>query len=284
MNIKRISRSEIDKQKWNSCVHFANNGNICGYKWYLDALSKDWEALIEEDYGTVFPLVWKKNWLGRKKIYQPSLILEGGIFSEKILSATRIKQLIEAIPTSYKSFSFTISSQAKIPQDMGLKITKETNRQLILNQPYEGLEKGFTDVFHQKLEDKWKYDMQPTSNLKPEKIVDFYKKYSSFYTKENYHAYLRIMYNVLHRGWGFANGVINPANQLLAANFFIYSHGKIVNFLPVVSPEGRHKGAMELLLNLVLQTHANKPVILDFNGYEDFGIGAQAQFYYEVSG
>lgn len=97
MNIQRIKRDEINKTKWNSCVHFATNGNICGYKWYIDAISKDWEALIEGDYESVMPLIWKKNWIGRKQIYVPTLMREVGIYSANALSPKRVTTFLEAI-------------------------------------------------------------------------------------------------------------------------------------------------------------------------------------------
>jgi len=283
MKINRISREDIDKNKWNSCIHFANNGNVCGYIWYLDAITKDWEALIEEDYGTVFPLIWKKNWLGRTKLYQPTLIMEGGIYSEKILSSPRVQQFIEAIPTNYKGLKITISNQAKIPKDLGLQVTHLSRRKLILNQSYEGLSDGFSNAFKHQLAKAAALQLQAASNLKPEKVVDFYKAHAKNYKKEHYFAYLRIMYNAMHRGWGFANGIANKKGALLAANFFIYSHGKIMLLLAVVSPVGIQKGAMELSLSMLLQTHANKPVYLDFNGFEDIGLGSEEQVYYEIS-
>jgi len=283
MKISLLSRDEIDRSKWNSCVHYANNGNVFGYKWYLDAISKDWEALVEEGYGSVFPLIWKKNWLGSKKICLPELIPEGGIYSEGILSSGRIRHFIEAIPKKYRSFTISLSGQAKIPKDLGLQIEKQANTQLSLNQSYEGLKNGFSPEFSDKLVDAETLKLQPVSNLKPEVVADFYRKNSLYYNKKNYFAYLRIMYNCLHRGWGFSTGITDAKGNLLAVSFFIYSHGKIVNFLPVVSATGQKAGAMPLLLNLVLQTHSGKPVILDFNGFPDQGIGAQEQFYYHIS-
>jgi len=125
--------------------------------------------------------------------------------------------------------------------------------------------------------------LQPASNLKPEKVVDFYKAHSKNYKKENYFAYLRIMYNAMHRGWGFANGITNKKGELLAVYFFIYSHGKIMVLLPATSKAGKAAGAAELLLSMLLQTHASKPVYLDFNGFEDIGVGSQEQIYYQVS-
>jgi hypothetical protein len=71
MNIQRIPRDELIKEKWNGCVHYAPNGNIFGYMWYLDFVAKDWEALVEDDYVSVFPLVYRQNWWGRPELYQP---------------------------------------------------------------------------------------------------------------------------------------------------------------------------------------------------------------------
>ena len=283
MKILRLQREEIDKSKWNSCVHYANNGNVCGYMWYLDAITKDWEGLVEEGYGTVFPLIWKRNWLGQKKIYQPELILEGGIYSENILSPTRIKNFIQAIPDTYKSFKIHFSNLAKIPDNLNLNKKLIPKEELIMNKPYEELRRSFSPEFVKQLERAEEAKLQPVSNLKPEKVVAFYKANSGNYRKEHYYAYLRIMYNAMHRGWGFANGISNESGSLLAVVFFIYSHGKIMTLLPVVSSEGLRKGALELVYSMILQTHANKPVVLDFNGYADLGIGSKTEKIYQIS-
>ncbi len=56
MDVRFVPREEIDKVKWNSCVHYANNGNIFGYVWYLDQVAREWDALIEGDYYTYIGL------------------------------------------------------------------------------------------------------------------------------------------------------------------------------------------------------------------------------------
>ena len=35
MDIHLVRREDIDKQLYNSCVHYATNGSIYGYDWYL---------------------------------------------------------------------------------------------------------------------------------------------------------------------------------------------------------------------------------------------------------
>ena len=92
MEIRFIEGKDIDKVKWNSCIHYATNGNIFAYKWFLDYVAKDWHALVEGDYESVFPLVWKKGLLGKDELYQPSLMRELGIYSINVLSRARVQR------------------------------------------------------------------------------------------------------------------------------------------------------------------------------------------------
>lgn len=152
-----------------------------------------------------------------------------------------------------------------------------------MNQTYERLSEQFSASVHKGLDRARAAGLQSSNSLKPEMIVDFYKKYDSSYTKENYYAYLRIMYNLLHRGWGFMSGVADQSGSLLAVNFFLFSHGRIVSFLPVVSKEGVANGAMQFLFNLIFHTNANKPIMLDFNGKDQFlGFGETVVPFYQL--
>jgi hypothetical protein len=73
---------------------------------------------------------------------------------------------------------------------------------------------------------------------------------------------------------------------LLAVNFFIYSHSKVLSLVPVVSPKGEEKGALELLFHMLIKTHAGKPLLLDLNddGSSGFvqGMGAQPNSYFKL--
>ena len=54
---KFVPFAEIDKNKWNGTVHYAGHGNPYGYYWYLKAVLKEWDAIVEDDYETVFPII-----------------------------------------------------------------------------------------------------------------------------------------------------------------------------------------------------------------------------------
>ncbi|MCI5081858.1 MAG: hypothetical protein MRY78_09205 [Saprospiraceae bacterium] len=278
MQIEFVAGADIDKVKWNSCIHYASNGNIFAYKWYLDHVAKDWDALIEGDYESVFPLVWRTNMFGKKELYQPSLMRELGIYSINVLSQTRVKKFLENIPEEYQKVDIHLNERNAPPEDAGFKLDKKTNHQLFLGQPYEILQEGFDESLKQKLDAPEMEDLVPASGLKPEKIADFYIKHAQKYNKNretDFHALQRIMYNVLHRGWGFATGVMNTDQELLAANFFVYSHNRIMSLVPMVSPKGKAQNALLFLMDLIIRTHANRQLILDFNTMSENALAKQ---------
>lgn len=288
MNIRLVKGSEIDKVKWNSCVHYASNGNIFGYMWFLDHVAKDWVGLVEGDYESVFPLVWRDNFWGKKSLYQPELMRELGVYSINMSSQKRVHAFLEAIPDEYKKVDIALNEQNRLPAETGFRVTEKYNHQLLLNRPFEEIEKGFSEAVKAQLNVAEEEGLLPVSNLKPEKIAAFYRKYTPIKKglDHNFHALQRIMYNVLHRGWGFAAGITDREGALLAVNFFIYSHKKVMSLVPVSSPEGEKKGALAYLFDFFLHGHANRPLILDFNTTQTDNLaldfGAKANPFYQV--
>ena len=265
MDIQFITRNEIDKIKWNSCIHYATNGNIYGYMWYLDHIAKDWDALIEGDYESVFPLIWREDFFKRKELYQPKLIREAGIYSIHLLSEKRIQHFLQAIPEEYRKVDIHLNEQNRPGSNLPYSVEEQTNYQLLLNKPYEELANQFSRPLMSQLQMAEDEGIVLTSSIKPEQLADFYSKHSKKADSQQYHGLQRIMYNILHRGWGFASVAMAPDTEVLAVNFFIYSHKKILSLVPVSSPRGEKLGALPYLINGIIRSHANKSIILDFN-------------------
>ena len=278
MDIRFVTQNDIDKVKWNSCVHYATNGNIFGYKWFLDFVAKDWDALVEGDYESVFPLTWQKNFWGNKRLVQPNLMRELGIFSIHVLSEKRVKAFLNAVPKEYKNINISLNEQNVLKTFPKGQLVPRINYQLWLNQPYEKIAGDYYPKQIEVYEKGKAAGFTLTTSLKPEKVATFFQQYGEGPEKLksiSYHQLLRIMYNALHRGWGSASGVYGPQNNLLAVNFFLYSHGKAVSLVPVESPEGEQLGALNFLFDLFIRSSANRPMILDFNSssakWESFG-------------
>lgn len=268
MEIKLLRREEIDKVKWNSCVHYATNGNIFGYMWYLDHIAKDWDALVEGDYESVFPLVWKERRFSGRDLHQPRLIRELGVYSIHVLSKPRVQRFLQAIPEEYRSIDIALNEQNPVPEGLPFQAEEQTNHQLFLNRPYEELADGFSRGLLEQLQKAEDAGLALSSNVKPEQIAAFYQEHlpRRAQDEEVFHGMQRVMYNALHRGWGFASTVLRPGDAaVLAVNFFLFSHGKVVSFMPVASAEGEEAGALPHLFNGLIRQHAGRPAILDFN-------------------
>ena len=282
MNIKLIRFEDLDKTKWNSCVHYASRGNVYGYWWYLANTVKEWDALVEDDYQTVFPLIP----LDSSILTTPKTIQELGIYSIKVLSAPRVKAFLEAIPPSYQQYNFILNAGINWPKDFSIKPTTVCNHQLLLDSTYEDLEANYLPRVEGQMDLARTNRLILNSNLKPEKVADFYRIHTKDKTNINYnfHAYQRIMYNALHRGNGFASGVMNEKGEFLACGFFVFSHGKILRLISNVSPRGIKAGANTLLFDMLIRGNAGRPVLLDFNSFDeisfakDFGAKAVPQY------
>ncbi|MDG2419269.1 MAG: hypothetical protein P8M17_09775, partial [Saprospiraceae bacterium] len=94
----------------------------------------------------------------------------------------------------------------------------------------------------------------------------------------------RIMYNAMHRGLGFSAGVEDKNGNLLAADFFIFSHGRLLSLIGTKSENGDKMGAHHMLIDRIIQTNATRPIIFDFNTNEKWteGFGAKPAPYFQI--
>jgi hypothetical protein len=286
MDIRIIAREDIDKTKWNSCVHYAANGNVFGYLWYLDATAREWEGLVLGDYEAVMPLTPTLLSWGRKAIVQPPLVRELAVYSPYPLSDDLVKAFWQAIPATYTGVDLQMDAFCKGHGDDWQNVTR-TNYFLPMLEAYELLRERYRQVLIDQLGVAKDAGLFPSSNIKPEKIAEHYRTQHPELSDEAFHGLQRIMYNSLHRGWGFASAIINREQEVLASDFFITSHGRIMSLAPAVSPKGQQVHALEYLYDLIVRQQAGRPNALDFNNAQseaDFaqGFGAFSYDYFQV--
>jgi hypothetical protein len=138
---------------------------------------------------------------------------------------------------------------------------------MLLERPYEEIAGDYSADLLGRLEISEQADVLPSGALKPEQLADFYKEHTPSHPgkERNYHGLMRIMYNALHRGWGFSTGIISRDQQLLAAGFFTTSHSRIFKLLALVSPEGKKIAALERMLDQLMQRSAGRPLLFDWD-------------------
>lgn len=262
MEVRLVKREDIDKLKWDSCVHYSNTGNLFGYTWYLDQVAKEWDGLVEGDYESVFPLMKKELRGSEMALHVPDLLPKSGLYSVNIPSSVRVKAFLNAIPEDYKVREINFSKS--FPSLSDHHITQWKDYQLVLRDPYDLILGKYTDELRAGMEVIHRSNLIADGGVKPEELVDFYMKYDSHAVESKKHAYLRIIYNLLHRGIGFISGMRTEKGELVAADCFAFSHGKVVSLIPVHSG-GDNKFALWKLTDMMIQTQSGKPIILDFN-------------------
>lgn len=278
--IRYVPSDEIDKQKWDSCIHFAINSRVYGYTWYLHQICEEWDGLVEGDYESVFPVIWNDKIPGFRQLYHPLLAQQLGLFSVHALSQGRVAAFLEAIPTKFKRQTINLTSNIQLNEFEGYKLEKRPNYTLMLDGSYEEIRSNYSSNIKRNLKKADRSELFAGVSMTPEQFVELYQeshkdKIDALSEKVGY-TMLRIIYQSLHRGLGFIAAVQSKEGKICAATFFLYSKGRITYLLPVTTEEGRKLGAMHFLLDVVIRKNAQSPNLLDFEGSS---IESIARFY-----
>lgn len=266
MNITYLSNKDIDKQKWDRCIDSAANGLIYAYSFYLDAMSKHWDALILNDYEIVMPLTWNKKY-AINYLYQPFFCAQLGIFGNNISSDT-VKSFLENIPSKFKYWDFYLNKNNlfSIP---GFAMYERSNYILSLNEPYEKLAGSFAQSHVRNIKRAQQHGNIVKKNIPVEEIIALAKEQTKTFspiTALDYDNFSNLFEVLSEKNMADAYGVYSSQKQLTASCVYVYSHGRAYYLLVGNHPNGRTSGASHLLINHFIQEHAGENLLLDFEG------------------
>lgn len=277
MNIRLLEREEIVDKLWNGCVHFAVNNMPYGYTWHLDNMAPHWQGLVMDDYQAVFPLVHNKK-LGFSYLYQPLFTQQLGIFSMRPVNNAMLQAFLKQVPDTYKLIEINLNYMNEVQQN-GYSIQQRPNLELDLQKPYEELRKGYSSNTKRNLKKADKAGLHITNNLKPEKLIDFYREHTAGKVKEftewHYHALHRLVY--ISRHWSMSTTfAVYHEKELVSASFFLHGKSRMINLLPATSDKGRELRANFQLIDYLVRANAERRFVLDFEGSSIPGV---ARFY-----
>jgi|GEM_PF-2276972 len=240
-----IPFEEIEKNKWNGTVHYSANANNQGYHWYLKAVLKEWGAIVENDYETVVPV-----FLEPLKPYQYRLLKELGPYSVNVLSTSRMKEILPLLKKHNKSSQYPLNNRVSSAHLDDYQQNKKYKAVFTGGKPYLELSESFGDEFLDQLYGDGYDDIKVMSGRKPEQIV------AQLSDSEEYkNALMRIMYNAMHRGVGFSNGIEDKqTGNILAISFFIGSPSCVTELVSFSSA----KKYRQLIFDLLLRNNSEK--------------------------
>jgi hypothetical protein len=246
MDIRFVPFEEIDKNKWNGTVHFARNGNVCGYYWYLRSVIKEWDALIEGDYQSVMPLP-RYEWPS----FALDLLTGIGLYSVNPLSENRILAFYNLWEKNSHHLSFSFN-EFMVPALVSKKYHSFISTQICfidLNQSYKSIYENYHPETKKILSAIVMPDYEISGQEKPEIILKNIRMSS-----ENKNIYYRLFYNAIQRNAGIYTKVYNLYSKKYASAFFV-SHTNNLNRTFAYSNDEQSE---IILIDTILKTYSGK--------------------------
>ncbi|MBE7169743.1 MAG: hypothetical protein INR73_04090 [Williamsia sp.] len=264
--IQYLTRDQIDGNQWNACIHKAPNGLIYAYTDYLDAMAKNWDALVLGSYQAVMPLPWNKKW-GFYYLYQPFLCASLGVFGEEI-TASMLKEFLQAIPRRFRLWDmyFNYGNFFPVP---GYELYQRISHVLDLRTPYDTLYADFRTSYKTLLKRFDKIGCTIKKNIPIEEVLQLTRVKLvpvANVKEEEYSRFTQLYKKLAALGKGISYGAYSPHGELLASGVFLFSNGRAYYIVAGNHADGRTVGASHQVINTFIREHAGRELLLDFEG------------------
>ncbi len=277
-NIQHLIHAEIDKEKWEACIHKSSNGRIYGRSVYLDHMAGNWDGLVLNDYEAVMPLTWRKKW-GIHYLYQPAFTQQSGIFSINKTGESLIKNFLNAIPDKYRFIEINLNAENSLATPSFL----HKNYLLDITYGYDVLKSNYSRSALRNINKAIDSVITIKEDVNPADIILMHRERfkDMIGAKENdYTKFNKLVNLLLQQKQVFAAGAFNADSKLIAGSIYLLYKNRITFIINGNSPESLQCGATHLLKDYTIHKFSNQGLIMDFEGsdfdrfarfYEQFG-------------
>lgn len=295
MEILYLINSQIDRTKWDKTISVSAQGRVYGFSWYLDCMSPGWDALVTEDYSAVFPLPWTQNIPGVKRVFQPRVCQQLGLFlKEGKVSVELLHNFLKKIPSHFRSVDLQLNELNPKPDLQGWQVSRKVNMSLDLKENYQQLESNYSENHKRNIKKSKGADIVGMDNITPEDFAEqfllTFKGKIRAYSQAQKDGLIALMKIAIKKEAGFFRVLADKKGNILSAAFLLKSHNRIYYVLPFSTQTGRETGAMYKLIDLIIWENSEKPMIFDFEGSSiegiarfNLGFGAEKHHYYQIS-
>lgn len=259
--MRHISHEEIDFKKWDRTILNSRNPLVFAQSFYLNATSPGWEALIIDDYKSVFPLTIKKKF-GINYLPQPYFTSQLGMFGE--FNESEKQQCIDYISKKFKLIEIELNhncifenpnTQAKctfvINYNKAYSFNENTKRNIS-----RAMQNGFK-----------------VAEVSSNEAIALSEQYLLPFLKNDLHLnndaltiFISLLKNSLAENKLTTFKVTNANEQLMALGTFI-SNGKHSIFLKGTNFDKKENtGSMHLLVSHAIKYFEDKSEVFDFAG------------------
>jgi Acetyltransferase (GNAT) domain len=266
VEIRYLTYQQINKTKWDACIDNAGNGLIYAYSFYLDAMAKNWDALVLGDYDAVMPLTWNRKY-SIHYLYQPPFTACLGVFGNT-LSAETVNEFLKAIPAKFK-YRDIYFNPGNLFQLKDFDLYQRMNYVLNLNDNYEDLYAAFRENIKRNIKKSEQFRLIINKNIAIAEVITLAReqagKFSSL-TADDYAQFEKLFQLLYKKQKATTCGVYTKENRLIASAVFFFSHKRAYYIMVGNHPDGKTLGASHALINAFIKDNAGEDLLLDFEG------------------
>ena len=264
--IEYLKNHEIDRDQWDTCIKNSHELKPYGYSWYLDCMAPGWQALVDDDYDSVFPIPGFTRF-GIHYITTPVFLQQLGAFSPDKPSPDVLNEFLEYMPGFYKLVDLCVGQKV---EHEGFRITEKTNFELNLSKPYEKLRENFTIHCKRNIESSSKKKPHLVTDIKPDQLIDLFihnkgKEIRGIKTRD-YQRLKNLMNYCIKNKKGRIIGVKSGRKEIIYGTFIVETKGNKTMLLVVNTPQSRERRSGYYVVNELIKEFSSTHTRLDFAG------------------
>jgi hypothetical protein len=272
VEIRYLTYQQINKTKWDACIDNADNGLIYASSFYLDAMAKNWDALVLNDYEAVMPLTWNKKY-SIHYLYQPPFAACLGVFARrahggKLLTAETFNAFLKAIPAKFKycDIYFNPGNLFKLKD---FELYERMNYVVSLNDSYENLYNAYRENVKRNIKKSEQFRLSINKNIAIADVIKLAREqFNSFSSlaADDFNRFEKLFQLLYSKQKATTYGVYTKEGRLIASAAFFFSHKRAYYIMVGNHLDGKTLGASHALVDAFIKDNAGEDLLLDFEG------------------
>jgi hypothetical protein len=278
-----LKNDEIDREQWDNCIVNSSAAKPYPFSWYLDIMSPGWEALIDDDYDSVFPLTSRVRF-GVQYVLTPPFIQQLGAFSPDKPPAEAIIEFLDYMPEIFKFTDISVNQKVDYP---GYKVFEKANHEISLSHKYERIREGYSAECCKLIVSASRKSRRISDNITPEELVALSASNRDpaigGVRKSDFSRLVELMHHCLNTGKGRIAGVKASGKKLVYGIFMTQVGGALTILLEGRTRESNEINTCYFVIDELIKANAGTSAILDFAGMSGKTSGSVGQSFGAVA-
>lgn len=258
--------NEIDKEQWDNCIKSSHRAKPYAYSWYLDIMAPGWQALVDDDYDSVFPIPGFSR-LGIQYIATPVFLQQLGVYSPDKPASVAISEFIEYMPDFFKFIDLCVGQKI---DNYKYKVTEKVNYELDLSKPYQIISDNFSVHCKRNIHASVRRKPELVSDITADEIVNLFienkgKLINGIKNRDYQRLKNLINFCVINKK-GRVIGVREARGKIIFAIFLVEIPGIKTMLFVVNTPQSRERRIGYFVVNELIKEYSGTRNILDFAG------------------